>query len=232
MLVVATQQQGPPMPRPSHLTVIAVVAAAFYIYALASDNPLFALLVKPVPVLALIAWLHNIPATAYSRWISIGLGLSVLGDILLAIPQDLFVFGLAAFFCAHLAYLHGYCRITQRPALPALALCTLLAGGLFTLLASHGLGALVIPVALYTLAIAAMLWRAMACGGLAAVGAGLFVFSDSLIGIDRFVSPFAAAKYVIILAYWLGQWAIAASVYRRSIDKVLIQDDTNRVHSC
>jgi hypothetical protein len=27
----------------------------------------------------------------------------------------------------------------------------------------------------------------------------LFVFSDSLIGIDRFVSPFAAAPYLIIL---------------------------------
>jgi uncharacterized membrane protein YhhN len=78
-------------------------------------------------------------------------------------------------------------------------------------LAAHGLGELLIPVALYALAISAMLWRALACGGLAALGATSFVASDSLIGVDRFVTPFAAAPYLIILLYWLGQWAIAAS---------------------
>lgn len=232
-MLVATQQQGLPMPRPSQLIVIAASAAAFYLYALASDNTLLALLTKPLPVLALIAWLCSAPATPYNRWISIGLGFSVLGDIILAIPRDWFIFGLAAFFCAHLAYLHAYCRITRRPAPVALALCVLLAGALFGLLASHGLGPLLIPVALYALAIGAMLWRALACGGLAAIGASLFVLSDSLIGIDRFVSSFAAAQFLIILAYWLGQWAIAASIHRSSsIDKVLMQSGTRREPSC
>ncbi|CAB5571581.1 YhhN-like protein [Pseudomonas putida] len=220
------------MPRPSHLIAIALTAAAFYIYALASDNTLLALLAKPLPVLALIAWLCSAPATPYTRWISIGLGFSVLGDIILAVPRDWFVFGLAAFFCAHLAYLHAYCRITRRPALATLAVCVLLTCALFALLASHGLGSLLIPVALYALAIGAMLWRALACGGLAAIGAGLFVFSDSLIGIDRFVMPFADAQFLIILAYWLGQWAIAASAYRGSIDKLLIQSGARREPSC
>jgi len=40
-----------------------------------------------------------------------------------------------------------------------------------------------------------------------------FVFSDSVIGINRFVAPFHAAPYVIILSYWLGQWGIAASAF-------------------
>ncbi|MEG2393033.1 MAG: lysoplasmalogenase family protein [Pseudomonas sp.] len=44
-------------------------------------------------------------------------------------------------------------------------------------------------------------------------GAVAFVFSDSVIGIDRFVAPFHAAPYVIILSYWLGQWGIAASAF-------------------
>ncbi|MNN88146.1 YhhN-like protein [compost metagenome] len=68
-----------------------------------------------------------------------------------------------------------------------------------------------------------MLWRALACGGLAALGAVAFVFSDSLIGIDRFVGQFAAAPYLIIVAYWLGQWAIAASAIARTSSKALIQ---------
>ncbi|HEN8801651.1 TPA: lysoplasmalogenase [Pseudomonas putida] len=220
------------MPRPSHLTILALAAATLYLYALASDNTLLALLAKPIPVLAMIAWLRSAPASPYRTWISIGLACSVLGDILLAIPADLFVFGLVAFLFAHLAYLRAYCGQTLRPALAPLLLSTLIGITLFSVLASHGLGPLLIPVALYALAISAMLWRALACGGMAALGAGLFVFSDSLIGIDRFVSPFAAAPYLIILAYWLGQWAIASSVGHRSIDKVLTQSGASGAGSC
>lgn len=142
------------------------------------------------------------------------------------------MFGLGAFLCAHLAYLRGYCSLTRRPAYPALAFALMVGGSLFGLLASHGLGPLLIPVALYALAIGAMLWRSLACGGLAAVGACAFVFSDSLIGIDRFVSPFAAAEYLIILSYWLGQWLIAASVGRSASAKVLIQSGTHSAGSC
>ncbi|MDM3887172.1 lysoplasmalogenase [Pseudomonas sp. BCRC 81390] len=220
------------MPRPSHLTLLALAAAALYIYALASDNTLLALLAKPVPVLVLIAWLRSAAATPYRRWITLGLALSLLGDILLAIPTDLFVFGLAAFLCAHLAYLRGYCSRTLRPAWPALLLSTITGLTLFGVLARHGLGPLLLPVSAYALAISAMLWRALASGGLAALGAGLFVLSDSLIGIDRFVSPFAAAPYLIILTYWLGQWAIASSASHRPIGKVLTQSGASGVGSC
>lgn len=220
------------MPRPGHLLTLAVAAAAVYLYALTSDNALLGLLVKPIPVLALIAWLSTTPVTPYRRRIIVGLAFSVLGDILLAIPRDLFVFGLAAFLCAHLAYLRGYCSLTWRPAYPALAFAALIGGSLFGLLAGHGLGPLLIPVVLYALTIGAMLWRALACGGLAALGACAFVFSDGLIGIDRFVSPFAAAEYLIILFYWLGQWLIAASVSRDASDKVLIQSGTRSAGSC
>lgn len=220
------------MPRPSHLMSLALAAAALYIYALASDNTLLALLAKPVPVLVLIAWLCSVPATPYRHWITLGLALSVLGDMLLAIPTDLFVFGLAAFLFAHLAYLCAYCSRTLRPAWRALLLSAITGLTLFGVLARHSLGPLLLPVSAYTLAISAMLWRALASGGLAALGAGLFVFSDSLIGIDRFVSPFAAAPYLIILTYWLGQWAIASSASHRPIGKVLTQGGASGVGNC
>jgi alkenylglycerophosphocholine/alkenylglycerophosphoethanolamine hydrolase len=48
---------------------------------------------------------------------------------------------------------------------------------------------------------------------LAAGGAMAFVFSDSMIGISRFVVAFEVAPYLIILSYWLGQLGIAASVF-------------------
>jgi len=52
---------------------------------------------------------------------------------------------------------------------------------------------------------------------LAAAGAVAFVFSDSMIGISRFVEPFDAAPYVIILSYWLGQWGITASAFTQKL---------------
>lgn len=211
------------MSRSVTLLAIALSGGAFYLYALSAGSTWLALAAKPVPLAILLLWLLDAPATAYRRRIMLGLGLSILGDLALAWPGDLFTAGLAAFLCAHLAYLWAYQARTRQPAIGALLLAALCGGGLFTLLAWHGLGALLVPVALYALTISAMLWRALACGGLAGIGALSFVFSDSLIGIDRFVSPFAAAPYLIILFYWLGQWAIAASARPAACAETLIQ---------
>ena len=202
--------------------ILAILGAATYLYGVSTHAMVLCLLTKPVPVLALLGWLHSEPVSPYRRWISIGLGFSLLGDILLAWPQDLFVFGLGAFLFAHLAYLKAYLVDCRRPAVPALILALLAGGSLLSVMASQGLGDLLVPVSVYALAISAMLWRALARLGssvakrsawLAAAGALAFVVSDSLIGIDRFVQPFAAAPYLIILSYWLGQWGIAASTF-------------------
>ena len=205
--------------------ILAVMGAVAYLYGVSMQATLLCLLSKPVPVLALLGWLQDAPASPYRRWISIGLLFSLLGDILLAWPVDLFVFGLGAFLVAHLAYLKAYLVDCRRPALLPLALALLAGVSLFSVMAAKGLGDLLIPVAVYALAISAMLWRALARLGshvpkrsawLAAAGALAFVVSDSLIGIDRFVLPFGAAPYLIILSYWIGQWGIAASVFSQS----------------
>ena len=205
--------------------ILAVMGAVAYLYGVTMQATLLCLLSKPVPVLALLGWLQDAPASPYRRWISIGLMFSLLGDILLAWPVDLFVFGLGAFLVAHLAYLKAYLVDCRRPALLPLALALLAGVSLFSVMAAKGLGDLLIPVAVYALAISAMLWRALArlsshvpkrSAWLAAAGALAFVVSDSLIGIDRFVLPFGAAPYLIILSYWIGQWGIAASVFSQS----------------
>lgn len=186
------------------------------------------LLSKPLPVIALLLWLRTTAASAYQSWISIGLLFSLLGDVLLEWPANLFVFGLGAFLMAHLAYLVAYLGDSRRLAPLALLLAFAVAGSMFTLFASSGLGDLLIPVALYSLVIGCMLWRALARLGshgisknsawFAAGGALLFVFSDSLIGINRFVAPFDGARYAIMLSYWLGQLGIAASVVALQAD--------------
>ncbi len=205
--------------------IFALCSALLFIYGLAIDSTELRLLTKGLPVLALIFWLRSAPVGPYRRWISLGLLFSLAGDIILDWPADLFVFGLGAFLIGHLCYLVAYLSDSQRFAPLALLLALAAGGGMFAVLASRPLGPLLIPVAFYALTISAMLWRALARVGepkiarasawLAAVGAVLFVISDSLIGINRFVAPFDAARYAIIVTYWLGQFGIAASAFRR-----------------
>lgn len=202
--------------------ILALMGAVTYLYGLTVHATLLCLLVKPMPVLALLGWLHDAPPSDYRRWVSLGLIFSLVGDVLLAWPGDLFVFGLGAFLLAHLAYLKAYLSDCRRPALLPLALALGIGAMLLGVLVSNGLGSLLVPVIVYGLAISAMLWRALARLGtgvpkrsawLAAAGALAFVFSDSLIGINRFVHPFHAAPYLIIISYWLGQWGITASAF-------------------
>lgn len=212
--------------------LLALISALIFIYGLYIDSTTLRLLTKGLPVIALIFWLRSAPPGTYRRWISIGLVFSLGGDILLDIPEtqlaNQFVFGLGSFLIGHLAYVLAYTSDTRRLAPFGLLLALVCGGSMFWVLNSkpEGLGPLFIPVALYALTITAMLWRALARAGvagiprdsvlLAAAGALLFVASDSMIGINRFVQPFAEAKYAIIITYWLGQFGIAASAMRRN----------------
>ncbi len=70
---------------------------------------LLCLLVKPLPVLALLGWLHDAPPGEYRRWISLGSDHSpLLGDVLLDGQGICLCLGWGRFCVAHLAYLKAY----------------------------------------------------------------------------------------------------------------------------
>ena len=212
--------------------LLALITGLIFIYGLYIDSTTLRLLTKGLPVIALIFWLGAAPASTYRRWISLGLLFGLGGDILLDIPQEhlanQIVFGLGSFLIVHLAYIRAFTSDTRRLAPVGLLFALLCGGGMLGMLNSSpdGLGPLFLPVAVYALVISCMFWRAIARLGvngiprdsalLAAAGALLFVISDSLIGVNRFVQPFDEAKYAIIITYWLGQFGIAASAMRRN----------------
>jgi len=176
---------------------------------------------KPAALVALICVVLLVdPADATRRaWFVAALACGLAGDVLLMLPSDRFVAGLAAFLVGHVLYIAGF--MTDPPSSTAVLVCVaavvaamvpvsvrILAG-----LRSGGHGALVGPVAAYMVVIGAMWASALGSGiWIAGAGGGLFVASDSLIAWDRFVRPMRWAGVAIMVTYHLAQAGLAFSL--------------------
>jgi uncharacterized membrane protein YhhN len=181
---------------------------------------------KPATLVALIVAAGALdPATdAHTRrvWFVAALICSLTGDVLLMLPSDLFVPGLAAFLVGHLCYLVGFW--THGPSAIALVIAVVVVVAVVAPLGRRILASIVragqpgelrVAVAAYMAVISAMLATALATGNvLAAAGAVFFVASDSMIAWDRFVRRFAWAPVAIMVTYHVGQAGLVASLLR------------------
>lgn len=208
---------------PVLLVVSAALAAALYLAGLALDMFWLKLLTKPWLVVALAAAVWHHADRRAGRLIAWGLLAGAVGDVCLALPNA-FLPGMIAFAIGHGLYVAAFVQWSRASAPALLAPVGIFAAtGLWLML--PGAGALTLPLVVYVLVIAAMIWRAAACaldaqddallrwGPLA--GAILFGFSDFLIGIHRFHQPLPGAAFPIILSYWAGQTLFAATAIRR-----------------
>jgi uncharacterized membrane protein YhhN len=167
---------------------------------------------------------RTLPA-AYRWSIVLGLGFSALGDAFLMQRKDYFIAGLGSFLAAHICYLWAFTRDSRWAAfkLPFLiwgAMGLVMVPALWTGIA----GALRIPVLLYAVALLAMAAQAAsraaakrdAAAVYAAVGAGLFVISDSVLAFQRFRHPLEWGHAIVLGSYFAAQSGIALSVVLRS----------------
>lgn len=160
-------------------------------------------------------------AGRYRNGILVGLLFSTAGDVFLMLPGDRFVQGLLSFLLAHLAYLWAFrARAAWLARSAPFLLYGAVSAAIVVLLWPGMPGSLRLPVTIYVLALAAMASQAAVGWQLrrdrpslyAALGGAFFVFSDSIIAVNRFVLPFEASKGVILVSYWLAQWLIARSI--------------------
>jgi uncharacterized membrane protein YhhN len=162
---------------------------------------------KPAALAALLVYAAG--STAPSPWLIAALALSLLGDVYLMLPDDRFVAGLSAFLLGHVAYTVAF--DAAGGALAVWLFVVLVAASPFgnrILRAAPG-GALRAAVTVYMLVIGVMVASALASGSWsAAIGALLFLASDTMIAWNRFVFPFAGARLAIIVTYHLGQWGL------------------------
>jgi alkylglycerol monooxygenase len=156
---------------------------------------------------------------------------SLAGDVLLMLPGKLFIPGLAAFLVAHLFYIALF-RSDARPApwFPSTTalVCTLLAAVAMYATVYPGLNDAVmrVAVAAYALAIALMAAQALGRATLlqtraarrVGMGACLFMASDSLIAIHRFVQPLPMSAFWILATYYAAQLLIVGNALGGSSD--------------
>ena len=156
------------------------------------------------------------------RWsVVAGLGCSALGDAFLMLPGDYFVAGLGSFLAAHICYLWAFTgdsRLAGR-------ILPFVVWGIWGIVLVSWLWPgvtrpLRIPVVLYAVALSAMAAQAAsraasrpdASAIVAAVGAGLFVISDSVLAFQRFCHPLEWGRILVLGTYFAARGGIALSV--------------------
>jgi uncharacterized membrane protein YhhN len=213
------------------LLAIGLIAAVVYIVGMWIKLPTVELITKGIPVLCLIVWLWTLPRDRYANLIMAGLIVSLVADLVMQWDESLFLPGLLIFLVAQIIYIVAFYGMTGRGSW--VRLLPFAAWGLVAfLILNPYLGSLLLPVAVYIVAIVSMMWRAAALVGArgksrdfelaALLGAISFGLSDTLLAFNRFIwhntltffnineaAPFVST--LVIVLYWLGQWGIALS---------------------
>ncbi|MFN8542867.1 MAG: lysoplasmalogenase family protein [Candidatus Binatia bacterium] len=169
---------------------------------------------KPATLAALIAYAALAPDTP--RLLLVALAASLAGDVFLMLPFDAFAAGLGAFLVAHLAYIATFdaAWTTRAVWFGALVACTAPAN--LRVLRAIPPGALRPAATAYTLVLLLMTASAIASGPrIAAVGALLFLLSDTLLAWDRFVRPWSWAHAAVLVTYHLGQLGLTLGLLAR-----------------
>jgi len=190
---------------------------------------------KPAVLAALILAAAVLPADhtdlVHRRWWFVAaLACSLLGDVLLMLPRDLFVPGLAAFLTGHVLFIVGLLQPPSPPGSPpfsfsaeGLVVATALVAAaaavpayrIFRALVGDGHRELVGPVAVYLVAIGTMAVLACNVGvPAAAAGALLFVVSDTVLALNRFVRPMRHGDVAVHITYHLAQGLLVLSLVR------------------
>ncbi|CAG0905119.1 unnamed protein product [Cyprideis torosa] len=208
------------------LVPFCMATAIYYAVFIPNDEPsTFAMVLKCLPVLSLIFFVlsHGISfgqEHAYSRRVLFGLTFSMFGDAFL-IYKEAFVHGVAAFAIAHILYISAFGFSPLKPAIGGILGGVAFVGYYFA--APFRNGPLVYIIPMYIILLTVMCWRAIArvqffeelwtwtklCSS---VGGIVFVISDTVLGVNRFLVPVPYHQAIIMTTYYFAQLMISLSV--------------------
>ena len=211
--------------------ILALIFAFLEAIAVSKNIQQLEYIAKPAVMICLFLWLSTSTGLqGNTLWFGLGILFSLAGDILLMTSLNrAFLFGLLAFFLAHIFYITGFGSELTAITAWSLILAIFIAINVGRLLRrivgamrSKGENNRVLPVILYGTVISVMLYAAMStiynpawttrAAFFVSLGAFLFCISDALLAWDRFVSPIPNGRVWNIVLYHLGQIGLIAGV--------------------
>ncbi len=201
------------------MNILILVSACLAIYfGMYNDGNLF-MVFKPLTTILVIALLFftlKKSNALLGRMVTIALVFCLLGDILLLF-KDYFLLGLVAFLVAHILFAVSFVLYKgfYKNWISFLMLFGI-AGALFLWL-RPGLGDLLLPVFIYVFVITFMAWQGVGLylreknntHAWMAMGVLFFMFSDTLLAIAKFKTPFYLSGALILATYWMSVSFIA-----------------------
>ena len=196
-------------------TLFGLIAA---IYSLATffQPYAFSWVVKIVPMVILITVSLKGSETKMEKLFSSGLIFSTVGDFFLGYDSDnWFIFGLGSFLIAHLFYMVSLGPIEKKRI--KVVIFYFIYGLIMFSIIAPGLGKLFIPVLVYMSVLLLMgifTLLSKKSNSWLIIGGLSFIVSDSLLGLNKFYSPFAYSNFLIIVTYYFAQFSLVNGVFK------------------
>ena len=204
------------------VSIMYFLSCAFYMKGLPDNiNPFYKLV--PILILLITTFLLLLESPT-SRFFTLFAAqfFSLLGDYLLTLPSQYFIFGIAAFLVTQILYTYLFGLSLDH--FIEFAFTSILSTLLFFNILLPNLPkdtSLRVAVSIYCVFITLMLWRAssllrryhfslMAFSGF--IGAALFYASDLTITVNMWVKKFQYAQLFIMSTYYMAQWLIASAI--------------------
>lgn len=211
------------MIRSRHIKICFLLVVLVYLgFELTGMGFYLKMVLKPAIVGSLI-WLV-LHSGAKPGWLLTALIFSLAGDVLLMLPGEqssFFLAGLTAFLAAHIAYIRLFLsqidpRKFSRNIWPVSLIFLIGYTYLILRILVPSLGELLLPVMVYVAVILTMAFLALnryrqvpgRSFYYVAIGALLFVLSDSILALNRFHSPLPHAGFLIMSTYSMAQFAL------------------------
>ena len=211
------------------LGILLILVSTGEILSQAFELAMLHLLSKPLILIIISVWFYLETKSKYdgfAKIMQVGFLFAWLGDVLLMFVEKdpiFFMLGLAAFLTTHILYIIAFNKSVKDSALPAYlkknpmsaAPFVMLGGVLFYMLYSN-LGELLAPVFVYTSVIVIMVIFALNRRGrvgeesfkLIYYGALVFMLSDSLLAVNKFLNPIPYSGVLIMVPYIVAQFMI------------------------
>lgn len=204
------------------LLAVIISTGIVYIFFIPANPVGLKILMKLIPMTLIILFAlstQSLFSRTYKRIIIIGLVVCVTADGVIY----WFLPGLIIFFIGHIFYIFAFRHVAWKSVpiwagIPLLlygaGMAVWIAGSQF----SDGQNVLAIAIIAYIGVILTMGWMAIRTRlKLAIIGAVLFIFSDSVLAVDRFIYDIPYHDAFVMVTYYAAQVFIAASIGSRIV---------------